>query len=151
MTSYGGITRIRLYRPFCKMQEVSEEFPTHKKKKAIPGLRPSTASFSCSNSLQFPHTGGADILSFVGDNALGVIAEHTGRCILFQHNGFSVHIDLQRILLSNIQRPAKLNGQNDPSQFVHFSDDTGRFQLTHILPAQRTPAMFVFLSNYTGL
>ena len=95
------------------MQEVSEEFPTHKKKKAIPGLRPSTASFSCSNSLQFPHTGGADILSFIGDNAFGVIAEHTGRCILFQHNRVIVHVDFKCVLFGNVQSSPKLDRQNN--------------------------------------
>lgn len=37
------------------------------------------------------------------------------------------HIDLQRITLGNIQRAPQLYGQDDASQLIHLSDDTGCF------------------------
>ena len=91
--------------------------------------------------LQFTHTSGTDILALVRHDALGVVTEHTGRSILFQNDGSAVHIDLKSVFLSDIQRAPQFDGQNDAPKLIHLSYDSGRFQLTHFLSAQRTPAI----------
>ena len=68
-----------------------------------------------------------DVLALEVDDILCVIAENAGRLILFQHNGSTVHIDLQRILFRDVQGAAQLNGQHDPPQLIHFTHDSSRF------------------------
>ncbi len=42
----------------------------------------------------------------------------------FQNDGRAYHIDFQCILLADIQRPAHLDREHDPSQFIHLSDNS---------------------------
>ena len=67
----------------------------------------------------------------VANQIAGSCAEHAGWLILFQDDLIIIQIYLQLILLRNIQSAAKLNRQNDPSQLIYFSNDSGRF---HIIP-----------------
>ena len=117
--------------------------PLRNQKRALPR---SFQTLFTLHVLQFPHARCADILSLVRHNTLRIIAEYAGWCILFQNNGAAIHIDFKGVFFPDIQCASQFNGQNDPSQFVHFSDDTSRFQLRHILPAQRTPAIIFLFS-----
>lgn len=67
----------------------------------------------------------------VANQIAGSCAEHARWLILFQDDLIIIQIYLQLILLRNIQSAAKLNRQNDPSQLIYFSNDSGRF---HIIP-----------------
>ena len=54
---------------------------------------------------------GADILPVEYDHVLGVVTEVGGGLLLLEHNGGSVHIDFQRVLLRNVQGAAQFNGE----------------------------------------
>ena len=53
--------------------------------------------------------------------------------MLAQDDPISIQADLHRIPLLNIQASAQFNGQNDPSQLIHFSNDTCCFHTNRIL------------------
>ena len=55
----------------------------------------------------------ADIFPVVDDHVLGVVTEDTGRLILLQHDGRTIHVNLQGILLRNVQGAAQLNREYD--------------------------------------
>ena len=95
-------------------------------------------------ALQLTHAGSAYILALVYRDALCVITKHAGRRILFQNDGAAVHIDLEGVFFPDIQRAPQFNGQNNPPKLIHLTYNSGRFQLTHFLSAQRTPAFYSF-------
>ena len=69
----------------------------------------------------------ANILPLKNMTLLCASAENTPILVLFENDGCSVHINLQRILLCNIQRAAQLCRQNDSAELVNLSYDSGRF------------------------
>ena len=74
-----------------------------------------------------------DIFAMVDRQPVGGAAENAGRFKLLQDDLIVFQIDLQFIPLCNVQRPAKLNGKHDSSQFVHLSNDTSRLQQSPLL------------------
>ena len=74
----------------------------------------------------------ADVLTFVIDDVLGAVTENAGGMILMKNNVISVNKNFESILFSNIQGAAKLNGQNDASELIDLSDNSGRFQTTNL-------------------
>ena len=74
---------------------------------------------------------GADVFPVEHNHVLGVVAEDAGGLILFQHNGGSVHVDFQGVLLRDVQRAAQFNREHNAAEFVHFAYNTGRFQIDH--------------------
>ena len=75
--------------------------------------------------LQLFETLGTDILVLVHHQVSAAVTENTAGTILFQYDGGAIYINLQSILLSDIQCAAQFDGQNDPSQFVHLSHNSG--------------------------
>ena len=62
---------------------------------------------------QFLQAAGADIFAFEDGNVLCTVAENTGGLILLQHDGRTIHINFQGILLRNVQGAAQLNREYD--------------------------------------
>lgn len=89
-----------------------------------------TILFSCLSFLlfaaQFPQAFGADIFPFKYTNITDTIAENAGGPIFLQHNGGPVYINFHSIFFANVQRTTQLDRQNNSTQLVHFSYDTGR-------------------------
>ena len=79
---------------------------------------------------------GADILPVERYDVLCAVAEDTGGLILLHHNAGAIDIDLQTVALSDVQSTAKLNREDDPSQLVDFTHDTGRFHFFHPFPVK---------------
>ena len=73
---------------------------------------------------QFLQALGADILPLEYRDVFGGVAENAAGLVFFQNDGRAFHIDFQCILLADIQRPAHLDGEHDPSQFIHLSDNS---------------------------
>ena len=67
---------------------------------------------------------GADILPLEFRDVFGGVAENAAELVSFQNDGRAFHIDFQCILLADIQRPAHLDREHDPSQFIHLSDNS---------------------------
>jgi hypothetical protein len=65
----------------------------------------------------------ADISTFVVDYICCFIAENASRLILSQYDVISVHEDLYRILLFEIEGLAEFLGDNYPSELVELSYD----------------------------
>ena len=79
---------------------------------------------------------GADIFAVEGYDILCTVAEDTGGLILLHNNAGAIDIDLEAVAFGNVQRAAKLNREDDPSQLVYFSYDTGRFHFFHPFPVK---------------
>ena len=77
--------------------------------------------------LELVEAGLADVLALVVHNILRVVAEDAGRLILLEDDSRLINIDLERVLLSDVQSSAKLDGQDDSAEAVHLSYDAGRF------------------------
>ena len=75
---------------------------------------------------------GADVLALVIDDVFGAVTENAGRVILMKNNVITINKNLESILFSNIQGAAKFDGQNDTSELINFSYDTGRLQTTNL-------------------
>lgn len=80
----------------------------------------------------------ADVLPLVGDHIAGVVAEDAGGLILAQDDRVAIHIDLQGVALVNVQGAAQLDGKDDPTQFIDFSDNSGGFHV-HFSFSQHFP------------
>ena len=79
---------------------------------------------------------GADILTVESNDILGAVTEDTSGLIFFHHNAGAVDIDLKAVALGDVQRTAKLNREDNPSQLVYFAYDTGRFHFFHPFPVK---------------
>ena len=77
-----------------------------------------------SQLFQFFQALGADILPLEYRDVFGGVAENAAGLVFFQNDGRAFHIDFQCILLADIQRPAHLDREHDPSQFIHLSDNS---------------------------
>ena len=77
-----------------------------------------------SQLFQFFQALGADILPLEYRDVFGGVAENAAGLVFFQNDGRAFHIDFQCILLADIQRPAHLDREHDPSQFTHLSDNS---------------------------
>ena len=86
-------------------------------------------AFMYSFRVQFLYAVTADILAAVTDQAPVGTAEDAGRFVLLQHDPVVFHEDLQLVPLRNIQSPAQLNGQNDPSQIVDLANNSSRLHV----------------------
>lgn len=75
---------------------------------------------------------GADVLALVIDDVFGAVTENAGRVILMKNNVITINKNLESILFSNIQGAAKFDGQNDTSELINFSDNSGRLQTTNL-------------------
>ena len=95
----------------------------------------------CLLGLKFLDAIGTYVFALEIYDILGVVAEDTGRLIFFQDDRSAVHINLQRILLSNVQCAAQFDGEHDTAQFIYFSYDTRRFHMC-ILPFSATTMFF---------
>ena len=99
-------------------------------------------------ALEFLEAIGADVLAAEVDDILGIIAENTGGLVLFQDDGGSIYIDLQRVLFGDIQSTPELDGENDSAEFIDLSDNAGRFHSdTSFLEA----TMFFYVSLETDI
>ena len=68
---------------------------------------------------------GANILAFVVDDVLGIVAEDACGMILMKNDVVTLHEYLESVLLSNIQGTAQLYGKNDAAELIYFSDYSG--------------------------
>ena len=80
---------------------------------------------------------GADILTVESNDILGAVTEDTSGLIFFHHNAGAVDINLETVALCDVKRTTKLDGEDDASQLVDFTYDTGRFHKFHPFPADQ--------------
>ena len=80
---------------------------------------------------------GADILTVESNDILGAVTEDTSGLIFFHHNAGAVDIDLETVALCDVKRTTKLDGEDNASQLVNFTYDTGRFHKFHPFPADQ--------------
>ena len=80
---------------------------------------------------------GADILTVESNDILGAVTEDTSGLIFFHHNAGAVDIDLETVALCDVKRTTKLDGEDNASQLVDFTYDTGRFHKFHPFPADQ--------------
>ena len=85
---------------------------------------------------------GADILAMEGYDVLCTIAEDTGGLILLHNNVGAIDVDLETIAFGDVQRTAKFNREDNPSQLVYFAYDTGRFHFFHPFPVKTVDKIF---------
>ena len=69
----------------------------------------------------------ADVFPLVRDDVPGIPAENAGGLILVEDDRGAVNIDLKGVALRNVQGPAELDGQNDTSQFIDLTNNSGCF------------------------
>ena len=98
--------------------------------------------------LEFLETVGADVFAAEVDDILGIIAENTGGLVLFQDDGGSIYIDLQRVLFGDIQSATELDGKYDSAEFSDLSDNAGR---VHSDTSFLVPSMFSYLYLETDI
>ena len=67
---------------------------------------------------------GADVLALEDGDVLAAVTENAAGTVLFENDGGTLHIDFQCVLLSDIQRAAHLNRQDNAPQFIYLSDDS---------------------------
>ena len=65
----------------------------------------------------------ADILAAEGNQIPEGAAKYAGWFKLLEDNPVIFHINFQFVPFGNVQGAAKLDGQDDSSQFIHFPDD----------------------------
>ena len=80
---------------------------------------------------------GADILAVEGNNILGAVTEDTGRLIFLHDDIGAIDVNLETVALCDVKRTTKLDGEDDASQLVDFTYDTGRFHKFHPFPADQ--------------
>ena len=80
---------------------------------------------------------GADIFTVKGNDVLGAVTEDTGRLIFLHDNTGAIDVDLQTIALCDVKRTTKLDREDNASQFVDFTHDTGRFHKFHPFPVDQ--------------
>ena len=80
---------------------------------------------------------GADILTVESNDILGAVTEDTSGLIFFHHNAGAVDIDLETVALCDVKRTTKLDGEDNASQLVDFTYDTGRFHKFHPFPVDQ--------------
>jgi hypothetical protein len=78
---------------------------------------------------QIANTGVANMLTFVQRQLMACTAEDAGSLILLQNNLVVLRKDLQFIPLGYVQHPAQLNGQDNSTQLVNFSNNTCGFHM----------------------
>ena len=67
----------------------------------------------------------AYIFAFEFGNTVGASAEDAGGFVFFEHNRIFIDVYFKGILFLNIEGSAKLYRQNNSSEFIDFSDNTG--------------------------
>ena len=75
----------------------------------------------------------AHISATIANQIPGSRAENTRRLVFLQHHFIIIQVNLQFIPNGNIQCAAQFNGQNNPAQFIYFSDNTGGLQCNPFL------------------
>ena len=68
----------------------------------------------------------ANVLVLVVDDVFGVTAEDAGGLILLQDDRRTINIDFQCVFLDDVEGSAQFDRKDDASQFVNFTNDTGR-------------------------
>lgn len=76
---------------------------------------------------QFSKTCAADVAALITYHITSLAAEYTFGLILFQYNTVSVHEDLQRRILIDIQFAAQFYRQNYTAQLINLAYNSGRF------------------------
>lgn len=64
---------------------------------------------------QLAQTVGTDVFALEDGNILEAVAENAGRAVFLQYDVGAVHKNLHALLLADVQRAAKLGGQDDPA------------------------------------
>ena len=66
-----------------------------------------------------------NVFAFEFGNAVGASAEDAGGLIFFKHNGIIINVYFKGIFFFNVKSTAKFYRQNDSSELIDFSDNTG--------------------------
>jgi hypothetical protein len=66
----------------------------------------------------------ADVLTLVGHKVMVAAAENTSRLVFTQDNTVPFQVNFQRITLLDVQVSAQFDGQDNPTQFIHPTDDS---------------------------
>ena len=71
----------------------------------------------------------ANAFALEADKVVRVITEETGGMVLFQDDGLFVHKDFDGVLDVDAKRSAQFDRDNDPTEGVHFPNNTRRFHV----------------------
>lgn len=63
------------------------------------------------------------------DDFLRITTEYAARGVFAENDAFTIDRHSNRIMAIDSKRAAHLNGNNNPSKFVSFSDDTSTFHM----------------------
>ena len=79
--------------------------------------------------MELAQAGRANVFTLEHRDVLRAVTEDAGRLILLQHDGGSVNIDLQGVLLRDVQGSSQFDGQDDTPQFVYPAYNSSGFHL----------------------
>ena len=68
-----------------------------------------------------------DVFAFEFGNAVGASAEDAGGFVFSEHNRVIVNVYFKGVFFLDVEGTAKFDRENDSSEFVNFSYNTGGF------------------------
>ena len=76
----------------------------------------------------------ANLVSFVGNDIVALVAKHTGWLVLLKNDHFTFCENLNCIsVVFDVERFSKFSGNYNSAKLVNFSNNTSRFDLITLL------------------